>query len=146
MRLKLNRGWLIAVAVMLVSGVTSFAENDPTASELKKLAIQNLKACQDEDLDAEMSTVHSQSPVYLITKQQTPLLFENFDLKYELTDFKYIGEDEDYAVARIKQKTTKVSGPAFKNNEIDAIAVFRKEKGQWRFWNQVILDTKYINN
>jgi len=27
----------------------------------------------------------------------------------------------------------------------DLIAVFRKENGQWKFWNQVILGTKYLN-
>ena len=137
--------WLMIIAVLLACGFSAFAESESTAGELRNLIIQNLNACQDEKLDAEMSTMHSQSPAYLMTKQQTPLLFENYDLKYELTGFSFIGQDEDYAVARIKQKTTKIAGPAFQNNEIDTIAVFRKENGQWKFWNQVLLNTKYLN-
>ena len=133
------------IAVLLVCGYSAFAESESTAGELRNLIIQNLNACQDEKLDAEMSTMHSQSPAYLMTKQQTPLLFENYDLNYELTGFSFIGQDEDYAVARIKQKTTKIAGPAFQNNEIDTIAVFRKENGQWKFWNQVLLNKKYLN-
>jgi len=137
--------FLAAVTAALVWPLASFADNESTATELRDLTIQNMKACQDEDLDAAMSTLHSQSPAYLPTKQQTSILFENFDLKYELAAFKYIGQDGEYAVARIKQKTTKVAGPAFQNNVTDLIAVFRKENGHWKFWNQIILGTKYLN-
>jgi hypothetical protein len=37
-----------------------------------------------------------------------------------------------------------VSGPAFKNNIIDSIYVFRKEGGKWKLWQQVVLETNFI--
>jgi len=91
-----------------------------------------------------MKTIHTQSPVYLATKQQTASVFANYDLRYELLSFKFIGIDGRYAVARIKQRTTKEAGPAFRDNEIDMIPVFRKENGQWKYWNQVILEINYL--
>jgi hypothetical protein len=71
-------------------------------------------------------------------------MFENYDLKYKLTYFKYIGQDGEYAVARIRQLTEKVAGGYFQNNEIDMIQVFKKENDEWKYWSQVIIDVKYI--
>ena len=79
------------------------------------------------------------------TKQQLAPLFDNYDLKYEILSFTYIGRDNQYAVARVKQSTQKLSGPAFRHNILDMVQVFRQEKGQWKFWNQVILEVTYIN-
>jgi hypothetical protein len=74
----------------------------------------------------------------------TPL-FDNYDSKYKILSFKYIGRDNQCAVARVKQSTMKLSGPAFRNNVLDMVQVFRQEKGQWKFWNQVLLEVTYIN-
>ncbi len=131
--------------VTLVLATVAVGGESKTAVELKALILQNLAACESEDLAAEMETVHTQSPGYLLTKQQASMLFENFDFKYDLTHFKFIGEDEEYAVARIRQKTTKKAGPAFKNNETDLMAVFRREAGVWKFWNQVVLETRFLD-
>lgn len=137
--------WLTVITVVLGCASTAFAEAESAAGELRNLVIQNLNALQSEDLEAALSVIHTQGPAYLSAKVNTPHLFENIDLKYDLMDYKYIGQDEDYAVARTKVRDTKVAGPAFQNRELDLISVFRRENGQWKFWSQITLDTKYLN-
>lgn len=134
----------LLVICFFVSISARSADGQDIAEELKSVVLENLQVTQAEDLNAMMQTIHTQSPVYLLTKQQTTPLFENYDIQYELLSFKYFGIDGVYAIARVKQQTTKKSGPAFQNNEIDMIQVFRKENRQWKFWNQMILEINYI--
>ena len=42
-------------------------------------------------------------------------------------------------------ETEKISGPAFRNNEIDMIQIFKKENGKWKFWSQAILYIRYLD-
>jgi hypothetical protein len=138
------RNMVIISFVLLFSVTVHAAEND-IQNAINSVVIRNVQAVQAENLDAVMKTIHTQSPGYLTTKQQLQPLFENYDLKYEILSFTYIGRDNQYAVARVKQSTQKLSGPAFRNNVLDMIQVFRQEKGQWKFWNQVLLEVTYIN-
>ena len=92
-----------------------------------------------------LETLHTQSPGYLATKEQMGPLFSNYDLKYELVSFRYIGRDGEYAVARVKQSTKKASGLAFRDNVLDMVQVYKQEDGRWKFWNQVILEIEYVN-
>ncbi len=104
----------------------------------------NFAATQKEDMEAVKQTIHTQSPVYIPSLKTTEQLFGYYDLKVELLYFRYTGSDGEYAIARAKQKTIKVKGPAFKNNIIDSIYIFRKETGKWKIWQQSVLETKFI--
>jgi hypothetical protein len=136
---------LVIIGLGLSLSVTVHAAGDDIQKAINSMVISNVQATQEENLDAVLQTIHTQSPGYLATKQQLVPLFDNYDLKYEILSFKYIGRDNEYAVARVKQSTKKLSGPAFRNNVVDMIEVFRQEKGQWKFWNQVILEVTYTN-
>lgn len=140
---KIN--WLITVALAITCVASGYAEPDPTAEAIKSLAERNVRANQEENIDAVMDTIHTQAPSFLSMKKDMPSLFDNYDLSTELTSFAYIGQNDDYAVARAKVKITKISGPAFQNAEYDNISVFRKENDEWKYWTQVILDTKFLN-
>ena len=137
--------WLISVALSMTCLASSYAEPDPTAEAIKSVAERTVAALQAEDLDAAISTIHSHSPTVLLSKKSLPDLFENFDINTELLSFGYIGQNEDYAVARTKTRYTKVSGPFFQNQEVDTITVYRQEDGKWKVWNQIHLNTKYLN-
>ena len=140
----MNRLILSAIACIVLSGNIAYAE-DKIAEAIKSVVKENLQAGQAEDMDRMMKTIHTQSPSYLPTKQQSQSVFDNYDLRYKLLSFSYVGSDGEYAVVRIKQMTTKVSGLAFQDNELDLMQVFRKEKGKWKLWTQSILEIKYIN-
>lgn len=136
---------VVIISLVLLFSVTGDAAGNDIQNAINSVVIRNVQAVQAENLDAVMKTIHTQSPGYLTTKQQLAPLFDNYDLKYEILSFTYIGRDNQYAVARVKQSTQKLSGPAFRNNILDMVQVFRQEKGQWKFWNQVILEVTYIN-
>lgn len=139
---------LLGIILVLTSGVFTpksvYSQADEEAV-LRAAVEKNFKGLEDENFDMAMDPVHTQSPGYLATKKLTTQLFENYDLKYELQHFKLIGIDGEYAVCRGKQKTTKISGPAFQNNIVDVIFVFKKEKGAWKFWSQSMLEAKFID-
>lgn len=121
------------------------AAHEEVAAELKTVVQANLEATQGEDLDKVMATVHTQSPSYLGTKQAMPDLFENFDLNYNILSLKVVGTDDEYAYARVKQETKKVAGPAFRDNQVDMLQIFRKEDDKWKFWSQAILEIKFLD-
>jgi len=118
------------------------AENVEEA--IKSVVVTNMEACQKEDTSGMMDTIHSQSMGYLETKQAMQPIFENFDLKYTMLSYKFIIQDGEYAIARVRQRTEKVSGPAFQNNELDMIQIFKKEGNAWKYWSQAILEVNYI--
>jgi hypothetical protein len=115
-------------------------------AEIKRTVLENIRSTQAEDVDAMMKTIHSRSPMYETTKKQVAQIFgKGLNLNYELLSFKYIATDEDYALGRVRQRTTVGGGPNFRNNEIDMIVAFRKEGDVWKFWSQAILEVKFLN-
>lgn len=142
---------VLALAICMACigiGQTAQAQTSDTtviSAALKKVVLENFDAYGKEDIFRVMATVHTQSPGYMATKQIGSQLFPTYDLKFELLDFYYLLTDKEYTLARAKQKTTKVSGPEFRDNVLDLIVVFRQENGEWKFWSQVILSVDYLN-
>ncbi len=120
-------------------------ENADDAKEIEALLTENLRATEAEDLNAVSDTMHTDSPAYSQTQKIIQMAFDNYDLKYKLLMFRYIGQDDEYALARFKFSTEKVSGPEFKNNILDTIHVFRKENDKWKIWSQATLEINYTD-
>lgn len=118
--------------------------DEDIAIEIKALVIENLKATEAEDIEAVLDTMHTQSPAYSNTEKLLISLSETYDLKYRMRLFRYIGQDDPYAIARLKFSTEKVAGPAFNNNVLDTFHIFRKEDGKWKIWSMTILETNFI--
>jgi len=78
-------------------------------------------------------------------KTQMEQVFPVFDLDVSLVEFSFVGLSGDYAIARVKQQLEKVSGPAsFKSHVNEQVVVFKKELGQWKIWQMVMLDMDYL--
>lgn len=137
--------WLITTALAITCVASGHAESPPTADAIKSLVERSNRALQEENLDASINTIHSQSPSLLGVKKDLPTIFENYDLNTELVSFSFIGQDEDYAVARIKTRYIKLSGPFWQNVETDSISVYRQENDEWKYWNNVKLNTRNLN-
>jgi hypothetical protein len=128
----------------------SFAEEKSeqfykTSADLQRVLLENFDAYEKEEIFRVLATVHTLSPAYMATKEVSNQIFPLYDLKYELLNFRYLMTDEEYALGRVLQKTTKVDGPKFRDNVIDLIVVFKQEKGEWKLWSQVILSIEYLN-
>jgi hypothetical protein len=151
----IRRCWFFIAFFSLAGGLNpmSQAQTAPAAKaasgievEIKNTVLENIRSTQAEDVDAMMKTIHSRSPMYDTTKKQVAQIFgKGFNLNYELLSFKYIATDGDYALGRIRQRTTVAGGSNFRNNEIDMIAAFRKEGDTWKFWSQAILEIKFLS-
>ncbi len=131
---------LLIIAFSLLSTLS----HADTVSEIKQLIADNLKYTQAEDLNAVMSTMHSQSPSLLPTRKTLQQLFPLYEVKYQLNDVSFVGADDKYAYAKVIQTTTKISGPAFQNNRIEALQIFKKENNQWKLWAQANLEIKFL--
>jgi len=134
--------FLLLLTILCMSNMV--VANPGIAEALKQAVLDNLRYTQAEDSEKVMSTIHSQSPSYLPSKNMMLRLFDDYNLSFELLDFKYIAYDGDLAYARVKQVTRKISGPAFQNNEIDTVQIFRQESGVWKLWTQANIEIKYI--
>lgn len=126
------------IAIFVFIFFTSVCLAD-TQQELEQLVKENLTSSQTENLEATLNTLHTQAPIYASASKSLAQIFAAYDLNYTLQSFELIGQDEDYAYGRLKLTTEKVAGPAFRDNDIDALAVFAKEDGVWKFWQQINL-------
>jgi len=121
------------------------AADDAIAATLKKVVEANLAALNKEDLDAASACIHPKAPLFAATRETSKRIFETHDLIYELQSFRYIGRDADYAVARVTQETRKKAGPAFRDNRVDAMHVFRKDGADWKLWQTVVLEVQFLD-
>ncbi|MFH2139150.1 MAG: hypothetical protein ABII88_11700 [Candidatus Omnitrophota bacterium] len=138
-------GILFSVLVLMVLICKPvFAQEKKISDILRGVVESNFVALENEDIDGAMRTIHTQAPGYLQTMELSKQLFPYYDLRYTLLSFNYIGKDDEYALARGKQRTTKVQGPAFQNNIVDFIYVFKQEGDVWKFWSQAVLDTQFV--
>ena len=142
---------LIALTCLLVVGLFSTLpglqdpkEGSPLAKELRASIDANLDASNKRDLDAYMATIHPKSMSYEPTRRQMGELNKRYELSFKVTHFSVMGSDADYAVARIRQETRKVKGPEFRDNEVDSLQIFRKDKDAWKVWSSAVLEVKYF--
>ncbi|KGY13796.1 hypothetical protein NM22_02950 [Vibrio tubiashii] len=131
---------LLIVVVMFFS---SHALAD-TAKDVLEVIEANLKYTQNEDVEATVATMHPDSLSYYPSKHMMEQLFPTYDLKYVLLDYKFLGSDADYAYARVLIRTTKVDGAEFRDNEIDAIQVFKQDNGKWKLFSQANMTINYL--
>ena len=138
------KGFWVSIIVLMMS-ISVFAESDKEVSAaVKKVFEDNLKYCCTEDTKGILSTFHTKSAAYPSLKKLSQQIAKFYDLKYEMESFKFVGLAGEYAVARVVQKTTKIKGPAFRNNIIDTLQVFKKENGKWKIWTTTILSRKFL--
>jgi len=139
---------LVAVAGVSLAGPSAKAAPAPTYKALmpalRKVFATNLQACQTEDIVLVMSTMHAKSPFYAQSEQTMKRLFAAYDLNYELLSLAFVGKDSEYAVVRAKQKTTKLAGPAFRDNILDAMHILRKDGKSWKLWQSAVLQVQYV--
>ena len=114
--------------------------NDPVA-----VVQENIKAMNNEDLDKAMAMIDEQSASYDQTKQMAKKIFELYDLKYELDSLRVITQNDDEARVGCIQTTTKVRGPAFRDNRIDFVHTLRKVEGVWKIYNSKVVKIDYLN-
>lgn len=106
---------------------------------------QNFNAANEEDVVGYLLTVHFDSPVYSVTQTALQPQFRNYDLAFELLELRLLSLDGDYAIARGKQRVTKLDESDFQDNITEAIYIFRQEAGVWKLWQQSPLEVELLD-
>ncbi|MFD1382733.1 nuclear transport factor 2 family protein [Rhodanobacter aciditrophus] len=131
----------VILTLALAVPVMSYAD---TAQEIEALIQKNMTYTESENVEAVMSTMHSDSLYYQATVQMLQQLFSVHDLSYTLMSYKFVAEEGGYAYARIIQRTEKVEGPDFRDNDLESLQVFKQEDGEWKLWSQANLRIEYL--
>ena len=113
------------------------------AKQLRAMLVAQAKAKQEEDLPGTIENLDPRLTVKYAT--QFRQVFRTFKLEYSIDDFKLLYHDDEVAVTRLKQTMKKVEGPDFKDNQRDALQIFRNRDGQWKIFEQVILDRTFLD-
>ena len=133
------------VAVVVLTHVAA-ADDAETARLLRAAVQENVDAANAEDIERSMATFHDNAPARDKSREFLSQLFRDYDLQYELQNFTYLGDDGTYACARVQHSTIKSAGPAFRDNSLDAIWIFRKSDDTWKIWTQSNLALEFVGD
>ncbi len=133
----------VQVAALLGLAAAAGATDDKLAATLRGVVQDNLRAYDAEDADGAMRSVHTRSPQYEPTRAALPEQFQDLDVTAKVTDFKYMGHDDEFAVARVKIQVEGPSGSVFVNNTTDDIVLFHQEGGIWKLWTSEVLGVDF---
>lgn len=129
-----------AAALLLCGAGTAFAaDDDGLADALKASIAGQVAAYEKKDVAAAMSFVDSKSPDYDSTKAALTEQFEGPEVSVQVSDFDYIGHDDEFAVARVKLKSTGKPDSGFVDNTVDSIMIFHMQDGAWKIWTEKVL-------
>jgi hypothetical protein len=101
---------------------------------------RNMEAMNAEDVAGYMATIHPEGGGYAETEAALTQLFEIYDLSTTLTDVRLESETAEEARVYALMTTRKLKGPEFNNNRMDVVFTLRKHQGEWKFFNQNVLD------
>ncbi len=136
----------LSVFCLLLIGIAFTAcdgkSKDPAITELMTA---NMAACQREDMDRAMATVHPDSPMREQTETMLAQVFAAYDLSYTLDSMEILSNDGDVARVRVKQTTRKVDGPAFRDNRIQIVNELRKSGDDWKLYDSSIENISYLD-
>jgi len=128
----------IFVFALVLPSLDVLAAERPTDAAIKALVAENLRATQAADLPAILKTIHPES----ISRTQMAGELEAlsaYKLKYEAVSVRFIAMSDNYALIRVVQRTTRLAGPDFRDNEIDGIGALRQDGMAWKYWSQMAL-------
>lgn len=133
----------VQLAALLATAVAAGAADDALSASLKGVVEQNQKAYEAEDAAGVMGSIHSRSPQYDSTKAALPAQFAEEDLTLQLVDFRYMGHDDEFAIARVKTKVAGTPGSGFQNNVVDSVMLFHREGALWKLWSDQVLGVEF---
>jgi len=136
-------GAMILSSLPVVS-VLFQAQPTPDANAITAPIYANITASNAEDVNAYMTTIHSQSPVYAQTESMLSPMFVNYDLSFEITNLNLLKQTQNEARVAFILVTRKIRGPEFKDNQVSGVMILRPENGAWKIYNQEVEAVEYL--
>ncbi|PHX55705.1 hypothetical protein CP500_009425 [Tychonema bourrellyi FEM_GT703] len=112
---------------------------------IKSIVLLQIKALNEENIEAYMSTIDPGYRGFEVTKNIQLQIFSQYDLKYVINQFDVISLSSNTAVIRVDQTTTKIRGPQFRNNRLVLIHNLNKSNGQWKMFSSEVQKIEYLN-
>ena len=113
---------------------------------IESVVVLNLKALNEENIEAYMATIDSNSPGFELTKNAIAQSFAIYDLNYVMNKFDVATITDNTAIVKVEQTTTKIKGPQFRNNRMELMHQFNKSNGQWKMFSSQIQKVEYLNS
>lgn len=135
----MRRAMLALSAVLFAATGTATATGDELGASLRGVMEEHLRAYDAEDVEGVLRTIHTRSPEYEATRGAIAEQFGALGVKAQLVDFRTLGHDDEFVVARVKIKLVGSPGDAFQNNVTDNLVLFHQEGGVWKLWSDQVL-------
>lgn len=136
----------MSMGIALIGIVSGCMPVRAEESELRRVVIENLRAAEEEDLEAYMATLDESAPSYESSERMMGQTFRLYDIRYQLDSFRVVEVSGDEAVIEVVQTTMKVKGPAFRNNKIRARHRLVKTDGKWKFLSSELISVEYLDD
>jgi len=149
----INVLFLILVVFALVAcGTNSVVSDGKKKSKelspeqsIKNFIKFNLEYTQNEDIEGVLSQTDCTTNNCAEFKSTMEKLFETYDLKYELINIKFKNITSNEAEVIVTQKTTKLNGPEFRDNQGEFLHTLIKVDKSWKFKNTKINKVEYLD-
>ena len=135
---------LASLVLLMVTGATVADNHEGMEATFRQLVEEKLAAFNREDASGTMRHIHTKSPEYASTQNALPSQFDALDARTKLVDLRYMGHDDEFAVARVKLKTVDESNAAFEANVLDTIVLFNMEDGVWKYWSDYVIGAEFV--
>ena len=134
------------LAATLGLPMAALAADATLDAKLKGVVEENIRGYNAEDAAAALAVVHKASPEYEPTKAALEEQFRDLDVKATLVDFRTMGHDDEFVVARVKTRFDGPDGSGFQDNVVDSIVLFHQEGGVWKLWSDEVLGVELQAN
>jgi len=130
---------VMAAALLGLVWVPAIHADDALAGALEKVSKDQIEAFNRADIAATMALAHSKSPTYQAAEAMLTDYFKDQKLKAEQVSFKYIGHDDEFALARVKVNVTAPEAEGFQPTVADTVTLFHQEGGSWKIWDAYLI-------
>lgn len=128
----------------VVTGTATAAAVSTADAAVIAVITATVAASNTEQIDAYMACIDPSSPLYSSTRTQMMTTFEQYDFHVEVTDIEVL--DVSAAVAHVQAvlTTTKISGPAYKDNRLTVVFELHEVSGGWKIYGENVTNTEYL--
>jgi hypothetical protein len=131
---------LLSTTILLGCKHTSSTNSLRVETELRLLIERNQNATRDENIEALLSTIHPESPIYEEAQRLTPQFFEMMDISSSLESINIVGIEDGFAIAKVIQKVNTKYGDNDETRENQSLAIYKNVDENWFLWD--VIDTK----
>lgn len=123
------------------------ATSVPTPAEWQIFAVlhENIDAMNNRSISRYMATVHPDSAAYSMTEDALRESFATFQLQSSIGELEVVKQTSTLIEVSFVITTRKISGPAFRNNQVYGIMTLKKDGDTWKIYKQKTDEVIYID-